>query len=158
MAGTWESLTERLIREAQERGDFDDLPGHGRPLHLDDDPREGEMGIAYHLLRNANVAPPWIEADKDVRTALAQRDRMLAQTQAGAGRAVVGDNGRQRLHRQLDQLIDSHAAAVARLNASAPSLSVHRRPLDRAAEHARLDEAIATGRSTRAPHRRGETL
>jgi hypothetical protein len=28
----WESLAERRIREAAERGEFDDLPGSGRPL------------------------------------------------------------------------------------------------------------------------------
>ena len=28
----WESPVERAIREAQERGEFDDLPGAGKPL------------------------------------------------------------------------------------------------------------------------------
>lgn len=32
----WESPIERAIREAQERGDFDDLPGSGKPLDLRD--------------------------------------------------------------------------------------------------------------------------
>lgn len=32
----WESPVERQIREAQERGDFDDLPGAGKPLDLGD--------------------------------------------------------------------------------------------------------------------------
>lgn len=32
----WESPVERAIREAQERGEFDDLPGAGRPLRLGD--------------------------------------------------------------------------------------------------------------------------
>ena len=32
----WESAVERQIREAQERGDFDDLPGAGKPLDLSD--------------------------------------------------------------------------------------------------------------------------
>jgi hypothetical protein len=31
-----ESLVERQIREARERGDFDDLPGRGQPLDLSD--------------------------------------------------------------------------------------------------------------------------
>ena len=31
-----ESLVERRIREAVERGDFDDLPGAGKPLDLRD--------------------------------------------------------------------------------------------------------------------------
>ena len=146
MAPTWESLTERLIREAQERGDFDGLPGHGKPIALDDDPRAGEMGLAFHMLRNAGAAPPWIEADKEVRAALDERDRLLAQARAASARGVMGRLGQHRLHDQLDRLIDRHDAAVARLNASAPSLSLHRRPLDRAAERARLDVALATER------------
>lgn len=32
----WESPVERQIREAQERGDFDNLPGAGKPLDLSD--------------------------------------------------------------------------------------------------------------------------
>jgi len=32
----WETPVERAIREAQERGEFDDLPGAGRPLSLGD--------------------------------------------------------------------------------------------------------------------------
>jgi hypothetical protein len=32
----WESPVEKAIREAQERGEFDDLPGAGRPLQLGD--------------------------------------------------------------------------------------------------------------------------
>ncbi|MDN5797235.1 MAG: DUF1992 domain-containing protein [Intrasporangium sp.] len=32
----WESPVERAIREAQERGDFDNLPGAGKPLDLHD--------------------------------------------------------------------------------------------------------------------------
>ena len=32
----WESPVDRAIREAQERGDFDNLPGAGKPLDLGD--------------------------------------------------------------------------------------------------------------------------
>jgi hypothetical protein len=32
----YESHVERLIREATERGEFDNLPGKGKPLHLPD--------------------------------------------------------------------------------------------------------------------------
>ena len=34
----WESPVEKAIREAQERGEFDDLPGAGKPLHDLGDP------------------------------------------------------------------------------------------------------------------------
>ncbi len=146
MAPTWESLTERLIREAQERGDFDGLPGQGRPLVLDDDARAGELGLAFRMLRNAGAAPPWIEADKAVRAALDERDRLCAQARAASARGVLGRLGQHRLQEQLERLIERHDAAVERLNASAPSLSLHRRPLDRILERARLEAAMGTDR------------
>lgn len=34
----FESWVDRQIREAMERGEFDNLPGAGRPVELDDDP------------------------------------------------------------------------------------------------------------------------
>jgi hypothetical protein len=37
-AVTWESWVERQIREARERGQFDDLPGAGRPLASSGEP------------------------------------------------------------------------------------------------------------------------
>ena len=89
------------------------------------------MGLAFHMLRNAGVAPPWIEADKEVRAALDERDRLLAQARSREPEGVMGRLGRHRLHQQLDRLVDAHDAAVARLNAGAPSLSLHRRPMDR---------------------------
>ena len=41
-----ESIAERKIREATERGEFDDLPGQGKPLNLDDrDPNWWVKGL-----------------------------------------------------------------------------------------------------------------
>lgn len=41
-----ESIAERKIREAMERGEFDDLPGQGKPLKLDDrDPNWWVKGL-----------------------------------------------------------------------------------------------------------------
>src|SRR5262249_38407582 len=49
---TWETVTERLIREAQERGEFADLPHHGKPLPSRNNPYVGEMGLAYDMLQD----------------------------------------------------------------------------------------------------------
>ena len=54
-----DALVEERIQEAMRRGDFDDLPGAGRPLALDDDllvPPEAR--IAYRILKNAGFVPP----------------------------------------------------------------------------------------------------
>ena len=62
----WETWVDRAIRQAQERGDFDNLPGHGKPLVLDDDPYAGEWRTAFRALKNAGMAPPWIEANREI--------------------------------------------------------------------------------------------
>jgi hypothetical protein len=72
-------LIERRIREAQLRGEFDDLPGTGAPLDLDDDSLvPGELRVAYRILKNAGYVPPEVEALRDVR----QLEQALADTQA----------------------------------------------------------------------------
>jgi hypothetical protein len=135
-ASNWESLTERLIREAQEEGHFDDLPGHGRPLELDDDPFAGDMAMAHHVLRNAGAAPPWIETDKEVR---AQRDRIESLlTRATRSPAAAAP----RLARELDLLVDAHDEAVRRLEGLAPTVRQQRPRLDRARLRERLRAAL----------------
>lgn len=55
----YETLIEQRIREAAERGEFDDLPGAGQPLPLDDDllvPEE--VRVAHRILKNAGYVPP----------------------------------------------------------------------------------------------------
>ncbi len=130
----WESLAERLIREAQERGEFDDLPGHGRPLPGDTNPYAGDMALPYSILRNANVAPPWIEADKEVRRLLAERDALL-------GRARRSALLRNALRRRLAELVDEHNRAVERVNIEAPTARQQRRMLVAGVELAAFDRA-----------------
>ena len=50
-------LAERKIAAAIERGEFDDLPGAGQPLDLDDlDPlMPEELRMAYRILKNAGM-------------------------------------------------------------------------------------------------------
>ncbi len=122
-APNWEGVTERLIRQAQERGEFDDLPHHGKPLPVRPNPYAGDMALAYDLLQDAAMAPPWIEADKEARAWLAKRDTLMA-TARQSGYAM-----RRTLERQLTDVVARHNAAVARLNAEAPTTRQHRAPL-----------------------------
>ncbi len=58
----FEALVERRIEAAMARGEFDHLPGAGRPLALDDDPLvPAELRVAYRLLKNAGCVPPELE-------------------------------------------------------------------------------------------------
>ncbi len=137
VAPTWESLVERQLREAMDEGKFDDLPFQGERIPFDDDAAAGDWALAFHMLRNAGVAPPWIEADKDVRTVLDRLEALLARAARSQGSAAA----RRRDRATLETLVGEANAAIARLNAEAPTDRQHRRPLDLDHELARLDAA-----------------
>src|SRR5687767_7399428 len=56
-----EDLTSKQIEEARQRGEFDNLPGAGKPLRMKD---EGmvpqEYRLAYRIMRDNDVLPDWI--------------------------------------------------------------------------------------------------
>lgn len=133
-----ETLLDRQIREAVEEGRFDNLPHQGKPLPKDENPYAAEWGLAFHVLRNAGFAPPWIEADKEVRALLARRDAILAGAATGPAPAESAQ-GRDRL--ALERLVIEVNAAIGRLNAEAPTTRQHRKPLALDEELGRYDEA-----------------
>ena len=60
-------LVEQKLLEAVSRGEFDDLPGAGRPLDLEDDPLVPEdLRLAYRILKNAGFVPPEIETLNEI--------------------------------------------------------------------------------------------
>jgi hypothetical protein len=65
-----ERVAEKRINEAIQRGEFDNLPGSGKPLNLEDDRQiPDDLRLAYKILRNANCLPPELELQKAIRTA-----------------------------------------------------------------------------------------
>ena len=87
----FEILAERRILEAMERGEFDRLPGAGKPLRLEDDSLvPGELRIAYKVLKNAGCIPPELELRKEI---LSLRDLL---------RTVEDDGERSRRTREMN--------------------------------------------------------
>jgi hypothetical protein len=65
----FQRIAEQRILEAQRNGAFDDLPGKGKPLELEDlSWVPDDLRIGYHVLKNANVLPPEAELLKDIHT------------------------------------------------------------------------------------------
>ncbi|MGH9904218.1 MAG: DUF1992 domain-containing protein, partial [Pyrinomonadaceae bacterium] len=49
-----------MLREAIEAGEFDDLPGKGQPIDLNENPFEDpDLRVVHKLLRDAGFAPAW---------------------------------------------------------------------------------------------------
>lgn len=74
-----ETLVEKKIREAIEKGEFDNLPGSGRPIDLSENPFEDpDLRTVHKLLRDAGFAPAWIEERKDIEAELEKARTLLS--------------------------------------------------------------------------------
>jgi hypothetical protein len=119
-----DQIVERRIAEAIGRGDFDDLPGAGRPLTLDDDQLvPEELRVAFRIMKNAGYVPDEVrlfaelrsaeqllmQAGRDEeRVAASARVRLLLE-RIGAGRAVT----MQVQSQYFEQLVERLARASA---------------------------------------------
>jgi DnaJ family protein C protein 28 len=73
---------EDQLRKAMEEGKFDNLPGKGKPLHLDEiNPHaDPEWELAYRMLKESGYSLPWIETIREIEKdiAAARKDLQLA--------------------------------------------------------------------------------
>ncbi|RLT33231.1 MAG: DUF1992 domain-containing protein [Chloroflexi bacterium] len=57
----WQDFISQAIEDAMRDGAFDNLPGKGKPLNLNENPNEPpDMAMANKILKNNDVTPPWI--------------------------------------------------------------------------------------------------
>lgn len=119
-----------------EQGAFDELPHRGERLPIEDDTAAGEWALAHRMLKNAGVAPPWIEADKEARRLL---DELAAILSRAGGTSPLS---RPLVRRRFMAAVTAANGAIERLNAEAPTERQHRRLLDPAAESDRLERAF----------------
>ena len=117
---SWESFTERRIREAQAEGAFENLPGFGRPIPGIDEPLDENWWIREKLRREqVNALPPILEARLEVERTLAAIGQLTSEHQV-----------RRRLERLNDVIRRAHFSHIA-----GPADGI--RPLDIEAEVAR---------------------
>jgi DnaJ family protein C protein 28 len=64
-------VIDEKIRQAMKDGEFDDLPGKGKPLDLEENPyQDPAWRLASHLLRNSGYSLPWIETRREIEASL----------------------------------------------------------------------------------------
>lgn len=64
---SFEKAVEAIIKEAQERGDFDNLKGKGQPIDLNayfETPED--LRLAYTALKNAGIISPEVELLQEI--------------------------------------------------------------------------------------------
>ena len=142
---------EDKIVEAMERGDFDNLPGLGKPLRLENDRLvPGEYRLAYRIMRDNDVQPDWIALQQEIDQRIQQaRDdldaaaRYFFAVQTELADKPGADNVRRRL-RARDVRDDALAAfrdcvpeinkKIALFNLKVPAVHLTRDLLDEARE------------------------
>ena len=98
---------EALIRQAQEEGKFDDLPGKGQPLDLGDNPHEDPaQWAANNLLKKNGFAPEWIEMGREMRETLGTARAALVRSREWRNEelAALGERSDLRAQRERDQI------------------------------------------------------
>lgn len=89
---SFEKAVESIIKEAMERGEFDNLPGKGKPLDLTDyfnTPEE--VRAAHSILKNAGMAPREVELLKEIAE--------LKQVES----ALVEEKKRLEIHKEIEK-------------------------------------------------------
>ncbi|WP_018949446.1 DUF1992 domain-containing protein [Thioalkalivibrio sp. ALMg11] len=112
---------EARLADAARRGEFDDLPGAGRPLELDDDSAvPQELRLAFRVMKNAGYVPDAVRLrgeiasaeallqaadDEAARQQAAKRLRLLLDrlNRSGGGRGMLSESG---YFRQLCERMD----------------------------------------------------
>ncbi len=108
-AGILAEVADRRIVEAMSAGAFEDLDGIGLPLRIDDEgTTPAEWRLAFRLLRNAGMAPAWIELDRDLRGAADEARRALVIIPADDPRRPSAESrfreAMSRVNRSIDAL------------------------------------------------------
>ena len=103
-----ESGVERRLRELAEQGQLRGLPGEGAPLPADSDP-DDETWAARHVMRQANVVPPWIDLRKEI-----DDRRARISTRLRAHREWLHDRTRLLAELPADRIVDASRATMAR--------------------------------------------
>jgi len=64
----FDRIIEERIRRAQQKGEFENLEGTGKPLLFENDGHvAGELRLAYKILKNADCLPPEIELKNEIK-------------------------------------------------------------------------------------------
>jgi len=94
----FEWIAEHKIREAIEAGEFDNLPGKGKPVNLDDYWQQSpSTRMAYIVLKNSGYLPPQLLLRKEI-------ERLMVEVEAVTGRF------RRRCQRYRQRILDGWRA------------------------------------------------
>lgn len=139
-----ELIADRKIEEAMLEGKFDDLPGKGKPLPLDEEWfAPPELRPAIRLLKSAGVLPDWMERAREIERLRAECDRLWRIAELEYPRALTLDETclaewHTRTWASIEQLMARVNTLVLAYNCTAPACATPQTPYNLAQQHARF--------------------
>ncbi|MCZ2097923.1 MAG: DUF1992 domain-containing protein [Anaerolineae bacterium] len=123
-------LIDEQIQDAMRKGEFNDLPGVGKPLKLEADAHTPEhLRMAHKLLRDNDLVPDWMAQGRELD---ALRDKLVTDAQRLA-HADPESAALAALHEAAKQ----YNRQVLSYNLKVPRGVVHKRHVDVEQERAR---------------------
>lgn len=125
----YESPLDKILREARERGEFDDLPGKGKPIQWEDEALVPEdQRLANRLLKHNNFTLDWIELGQELEREYerARKGLELARAARAAGR--LDEAGWKAAVGAFVKIVESLNLRVIGYNLRIPSEHFTRRP------------------------------
>jgi hypothetical protein len=89
---SFDKIVEALIKEAQERGEFDNLPGKGKPIDLTsyfETPED--VRVAQSVLKNAGITSPEVQLLKEI----AELRQIVP--------AIIGDKKKDEIRKKIQE-------------------------------------------------------
>ena len=122
------------IRQAMQRGEFDNLPGKGKPLDLSQNPHEDPgWRTTYRILKENGYSLPWIETRRAIELDLENELKSLRRSWdwrvAATGRRnlIIAEKDWQQALQKFHQAITKLNKRVRDYNLEVPSNQFHRR-------------------------------
>ncbi|MCC6615262.1 MAG: DUF1992 domain-containing protein [Anaerolineae bacterium] len=120
------SLMDEILGDAFRRGEFDNLPGAGKRLKIEDDLDNHvppDLRMTHRMLKDSNLAPDWIEEGKAIEDAQAKvlsklqsNARMFQGLRADARRSATPEQMLAQLDARWRTVQERFRADVASLN------------------------------------------
>ncbi len=124
---------DEIIQQAMAEGAFDDLPGKGRPLRLDENPNaDPAWEIAYKLLRDNGFSLPWIEERNEIEKEIESAREALKRSRAWRAEqgAAAGEPEWKKAVDVFRQKAGALNKRITTYNLQAPSPALQRRLID----------------------------
>ena len=141
------------IRKAMEDGKFDDLPGKGKPLKLDDNAFEDpEWRLANKVMKDGGFTLPWIERRQEIETGLEAARKALRRAWEWRRESLAGNQASPFVEAEwmrAEKAFSEHVATINRhiflYNLETPSPQFQRLAVDARREIEAIKAAPGSG-------------